>query len=133
MATFFEGVLELLLELKQMSIKLGVITNGGSAMQRSKIAALGIENLLDAIVISSEVGVRKPDAKIFALALGELNCRAAEAWFVGDHPEQDIRGGEAAGLTTFWVKSGGFSKNNEVPGSHLSALVDLRNYLCNAK
>jgi putative hydrolase of the HAD superfamily len=56
MATLFPGCLELLIDLRRASVRLGLITNGGSAMQRSKIEAIEIAPLLDVIVISSESG-----------------------------------------------------------------------------
>lgn len=129
MATCVSGGTELLSELKGLSIKLGVVTNGGSAMQRSKLAALDIEELMDVVIISSEVRLRKPDPRIFALALAQLGCEPADAWFVGDHPEQDIQGAAAAGLTTFWIKTDRFNQGQAVPGVHLETLVALREHL----
>jgi putative hydrolase of the HAD superfamily len=46
--------------------------------------------------------VRKPDPRIFALALGAMDMGAADAWFVGDHPMIDVRGARSAGLTAVW-------------------------------
>lgn len=97
-------------------------------MQRSKIGALGIEPLLDVVVISSEVGVRKPEPAIFNLALGELGCIAAETWFVGDHPDQDVRGAAIAGLRAFWVQTGS-ARDGNPPGTQLNSLKDLLDYL----
>ena len=127
-ATPFPGTIELLQTLRRLQIKGGLITNGGSAMQRSKIAALGIEPLLDVIVISSEVGAQKPEPLIFSFALGELGCTAAEAWFVGDHPDQDVRGAEKAGLRAFWVRTGSVRDGNP-PGTQLNSLEDLLGHL----
>lgn len=127
-ATPFPGTIELLQALRRRRIKTGLITNGDSAMQRSKIAALGIEPLLDVIVISSEVGVQKPEPSIFNLTLGELGCTAAEAWFVGDHPDQDVRGATTAGLRAFWIPTGSAPSDNP-PGTRLRSLRDLLDYL----
>jgi len=127
-ATPFPGVIEVLQTLRRLRIRRGLITNGASAMQRSKIAALGIEPLLDVIVISSEVGVQKPEPSIFNVALKELGCAAAEAWFVGDHPDQDVRGAAMAGLRAFWVQTGS-ARDDNPPGTRLNALRDLLDYL----
>ncbi len=127
-ATPFPGAIELLQTMRRLRIKGGLITNGDSAMQRSKIAALGIEPLLDVIVISSEVGAQKPESSIFNFALGELGCTAAEAWFVGDHPDQDVRGAAMAGLRAFWVPTGS-ARDSNPPGTQLNSLEDLQGYL----
>lgn len=128
MATLFPGCLQLLVDLRRNSIRLGLITNGESAMQRRKIAAIGVAPLLDAIVISSEVGFRKPDPRIFSLALERLGCAPHDAWFVGDHPDQDIRGAAAAGLRSFWIKTGAFS-TTDVPGLSIESVASLRSYI----
>lgn len=89
-------------ELRRRRLKLGVITNGGSAMQRRKLAALGIDHAFDAILVSEEEGVRKPDAEIFRRALARLEVAAREAMFVGDHPVADVEGSHRAGLLAVW-------------------------------
>jgi putative hydrolase of the HAD superfamily len=125
----FTGAVELLSNLRDLGIKLGLVTNGRSAMQRSKVAALGVEPLLDVIIVSSEVGLRKPQSAIFELALNTLGCGAREAWFVGDHPSQDIQGAIDAGLRAFWVKTGMSFAEANVPGTHLASLSELLQYL----
>jgi HAD superfamily hydrolase (TIGR01662 family) len=131
-AVCFPGVPDMLADLDRTAIKLGVITNGNSVMQRSKIEALGIAPLLDVIVVSSEVGIRKPDRRIFSLALEKLRATPEEAWFVGDHPDQDIRGAAAAGLRPFWVQTGAFDAE-DVPGTHIESVASLRRYLPSAQ
>ena len=93
-----------------------------------QIAALGIEPLLDVIVISSEIGAQKPEPSIFNFALAELGCTAAEAWFVGDHPDQDVRGAEMVGLRAFWVQTGSL-RDGDPPGTQLNSLEDLLDHL----
>jgi putative hydrolase of the HAD superfamily len=95
---------ETLLALRATGIRLGVVTNGGGANQRAKIEALGLRHYVDSIIISGEVGVEKPDARIFALALAELGCEPARAWFVGDHPHNDALGAANAGLHAIWLR-----------------------------
>jgi putative hydrolase of the HAD superfamily len=60
---------------------------------------------MDTVLTSEREGVRKPDAAIFDRALTRLGVDAASAWFVGDHPDADIRGASQAGLTAVWRKS----------------------------
>jgi len=97
-----DDVRHTLAELRRRGLKLGVITNGPSAMQRRKLAVLGVEHSFDAILVSEEEGVRKPDAEIFRRALGRCGVAAHEALFVGDHPVADVEGAHRAGLLAVW-------------------------------
>jgi putative hydrolase of the HAD superfamily len=54
-------------------------------------------------VISEEAGVHKPDPRVFQRALDELACAGAEAWFVGDHPHNDVLGSAAVGMQPIWL------------------------------
>ena len=81
----------------------GVLTNGASAVQRRKLAAVGLTDAFDPVVVSSEVGVRKPDAGIFEHALVQAGAEPARSWHVGDNPWVDVTGAARAGLRTVWV------------------------------
>lgn len=83
--------------------RLGLITNGPVRTQRPKIARFRLEERLDLLVVSEEVGVEKPDPSIFLLALEALGVRPDEALFVGDSPEHDLRGAAAAGMAAVWM------------------------------
>jgi len=97
-----DDVRRTLAELRRRGLKLGVITNGPSAMQRRKLRVLGLEHSFDAILVSEEEGVRKPDAEIFRRALARCGVDAHEALFVGDHPVADVEGAHRAGLLAVW-------------------------------
>jgi putative hydrolase of the HAD superfamily len=128
-AVAFEDVEPVLQELQRRQIRMGLVTNGGAAMQRSKIAALGLDRFMSTIVISAEVDLRKPDAAIFRHALADLGCAASEAWFVGDHPDLDVRAAHEAGLQAFWVRTGVFEAPDDLPGYRLDRLSDLLKHL----
>lgn len=83
--------------------KLGLVSNGTSVTQRAKVLALSLGTLFDPIVISEEVGLRKPDAKIFELAIAGWHIAPASVLFVGDDPVSDIAGASVAGLRTLQV------------------------------
>jgi HAD superfamily hydrolase (TIGR01549 family) len=104
--TPFGDVAQVMAALQARNIKLGLITNGGSAMQRAKIRALGLDRVMSVVAISQELGLEKPDPAIFHHALAALDCPPDRAWFVGDHPEIDVRGAVGAGLAGFWVRTG---------------------------
>ena len=97
-----DGVRSTLDELRRRRLKLAVVTNGPSALQRRKLAVLGIGSSFDAILVSEEEGVRKPDSRIFLRALERCGVAAHDALFVGDHPVADIEGAHNAGLRVAW-------------------------------
>jgi putative hydrolase of the HAD superfamily len=103
-ARFVEDAVELLRELNQAGVRTALLTNGPSAMQRRKIEVLGLEPQLDAIGISGELGVAKPDPRAFAATLQLISCDPDETVMVGDHLDWDVRGALAAGMRgAVWV------------------------------
>ncbi len=88
--------------LRAHGMKLGVITNGGTERQRAKLVALGLADAFDVVLISEAEGTRKPEPEIFRRALQRCGVEAAEAVFVGDHPEADVEGARNAGLLPIW-------------------------------
>ena len=112
--------------MRRQQIKLAIVTNGGLEGQKTKIGLLGIQDFFDTVVISGAVGFGKPDRRIFELALSEIGSQAQQAWFVGDHPRNDILGAESAGLTPIWM-SGRHPWPSEVPEPQMqiSALPEL--------
>jgi putative hydrolase of the HAD superfamily len=82
---------------------LGIVTNGPTEVQRAKLDLLGVEELVDFVVVSEEFGVAKPDARIFHEALRLAGVDATDAVFVGDSAEFDMVGARAAGLASIWV------------------------------
>lgn len=92
------GATEALQALTAANMKIGIISNGRGDLQRAVIQALGFSDYVDAIVISSEVGSRKPQPDIFAITLDRLGVAAEDAVMVGDDDESDIRGALAVGI-----------------------------------
>jgi putative hydrolase of the HAD superfamily len=98
----FPDAAQTLSSLRASGLVLGLITNGSVRMQSRKLECLGLSRMFDAILISDAEGVSKPDPQIFLRALERLNTRAADAVFVGDHPDLDVAGARAAGLRGIW-------------------------------
>lgn len=101
----YPGVLDGLRRLREHGAELVLVTNGTVTQQREKLRRTGLDPLLDRVLISEAAGVRKPDPRIFALAVDGL-VGGVETWMVGDHPSADIEGGRAAGFSTGWVSHG---------------------------
>jgi putative hydrolase of the HAD superfamily len=98
------GLMSTLQALKGMGLSMGIVTNGLTASQMTKIEVLGLREYMGSVVVSEAAGVRKPDVAIFNLALSELKVKPARAWYVGDNPAADVVGASEAGLTPVWVK-----------------------------
>ncbi|MEU6053113.1 HAD family hydrolase [Streptomyces xanthochromogenes] len=91
---------------------IGIVTNGASDIQRAKLAATGLTDLVDGVAVSGDLDIRKPDRRLFELAA--LRCGvslAADSWMVGDNPAGDIGGGHEVGLRTIWIRGRPWPEN----------------------
>ena len=111
----FEDALEAL-ELAQSIGPVGLITNGPADIQRQEVNSLGIAHRFDHILIEGEMGIGKPHESVFQRALELAKASAAEALFVGNSYDHDIRPAIAAGWQTYWVR-----RESDVPPSALGA------------
>jgi putative hydrolase of the HAD superfamily len=101
---FVADAIELVRDLRGAGVRTGLLTNGPSWMQRRKVELLGLEDELDAIGISEELGASKPDPAAFAATLELMGSAPEEAVMVGDHLDWDVRGALAAGMRgAVWV------------------------------
>jgi HAD superfamily hydrolase (TIGR01509 family) len=97
----YEGVAATLYSLQARGVKLGIITNSATPT-REKLrwfAACGLDLRWDTFVNSCEVGVRKPDLRIYEIALRRCAVLPSAAAFVG-HDAADLAGASAAGMKT---------------------------------
>ena len=95
----------LLERLRREGWRVGVVTNG-RPLQARKLAAAGLEELVDACCISEVEGVRKPDRRLFERAAALCGLPLTGAWMAGDNPNADMRGAHALGLHTIWFRLG---------------------------
>lgn len=93
------GVEELLRRLDDASLPYAILTNGWNPLQQCKADAIGFTR---PVLVSEDLGVRKPSAGAFA-RLGEvLGADLADVWYVGDDPHADVGGALGAGLRAVW-------------------------------
>jgi len=101
-AYLIPGIAELLAELRQR-VKLGAITNYKYANGMTGILRrVSLDALLSVVAISSAVGWKKPDARIYEKALAELGVAPTECVLVGNELEKDLWQGKKLGMTTVW-------------------------------
>jgi putative hydrolase of the HAD superfamily len=84
-----------LAEMREAGALIAVVSNWDCSLS-GVLAEVGLGGAVDAVVVSAEAGVSKPDPRIFELALERLRRNAAEALAVGDSLETDVAGAEAA-------------------------------------
>jgi putative hydrolase of the HAD superfamily len=86
---------------------LGIITNGHSVQQRDKIAALGLTDTFAAVVASGDIGIAKPDPRIFTYAAEQLGVPADRCVFIGDRRDTDALAAVAVGMRGVWLNRTG--------------------------
>ncbi len=97
------GALDLLGDLRARGYKLGMITNGFAETHREKISLLALERAFDEILIADEVGMLKPDPRIFRLAAERLGVAPERCAMVGDRFDRDVVGARDVGMFTIWM------------------------------
>jgi putative hydrolase of the HAD superfamily len=102
----FDDVFPLLHDLKRAGMRLGVVTHGWTVKQAEKLVRLGLVPYLDprAVFISDQIGISKPNPKLYATALADLGLPANEVMYVGDSPEHDIAPPQSIGMITVWAR-----------------------------
>lgn len=94
----YPEVIPTLRKLMEKDVPLGIVSNWDSSL-KSILKALDLARYFRIILISSLVGVAKPDPRIFALAARSIGVTPKVCLHVGDHPGDDVRGAQGAGFT----------------------------------
>ena len=95
------GAAALLPRVRQRA-RVGIVSNNILDEQQQKLRHCGLDRHIDVLVVSEEVGVLKPDPRIFEVALDRLAVAAPEAVMIGDSWTADIAGARAAGIRPIW-------------------------------
>lgn len=117
-----DGVAELITALRDRG-PVGILANGKGEVQREKLSREGLLESFDQVVISHEVGVKKPDQEIFELAAKRTS--AADHVYVGDDYDTDIEPAEAVGFDTVHVRNDGGPAISVADSSALGVLTSF--------
>ena len=110
--------------------QLALVTNGAPDLQREKIQGTNLARYFDAILISGEIGVGKPDCRIFRMALEVLAASPSETVMVGDSLTRDILGAQRAGLKGVWLnRSGNDTASQVTPDVQIANLSQIHELL----
>ncbi|MCR5188269.1 MAG: HAD family hydrolase [Treponema sp.] len=99
----FPDTLSILENLKVKNVQIGLISNGDSKNQRWKLDKGKISHFFDPIIVSDEIGVSKPDLKVFEIALEKAGACKEDSWYIGDSPLHDIEPALKFGLNVIYL------------------------------
>lgn len=130
----YNGVAEMIDELKSRGIKVGVITDGRPEGQRNKLEALGLE--VDDLIITDEFGgvqFRKPCDIAFRIMITRWRLNPVDVVYVGDNIAKDFQACRQLGIKSVWFKNvDGLYYSQEFVGlgtSEISKITDLYNLI----
>jgi putative hydrolase of the HAD superfamily len=101
--TLLPDALPCLDALDRIGVPHGLLTNSTRELSLAKLERLGLSERLALLVSPEDLGVGKPDARVFHLACERLGCAPGHTAYVGDELDVDAQGARAAGLVGVWV------------------------------
>ena len=100
----YRGVWDVLSDLSR-EYPLAAVSDGQSLWAEPELKAMKLDRFFKFILVSGDFGYRKPDRRLFDIALKKLKCQPDEAIYVGNDMYRDIYGAKSAGLKTVFLKS----------------------------
>jgi 2-haloacid dehalogenase len=105
----FDEVPAMLAQLKQDGLSTAILSNGAPDMLAGAVYSAGIELYLDAAISVEDVGVFKPDAKVYQMVCDRFDCTPEEVFFVSSNG-WDAAGASGFGFQTLWVNRAGLPR-----------------------
>lgn len=111
----------------QQHYTLGVVTNGAPDLQREKYFGADLAGYFETFIASGDLGIGKPDRRIFSTAMLRLGAWAEETVMVGDSLSRDMLGAQNAGLRGIWIDRLGEASTEQqiMPDACLESLSQL--------
>ena len=100
--SLFPDAYETLDRLKELGIKLALITNGAAEPQRAKVVRFALEHRFDHIQIEGEHGFGKPEERAYYHAMETLGVGPHDTWMVGDNLEWEVVAPQRLGIHAIW-------------------------------
>ncbi|MBX3460390.1 MAG: TIGR02253 family HAD-type hydrolase [Planctomycetes bacterium] len=132
----YEDAVDVLRLLRdQTDLKLGVITSGLALKQAEKLVRLGVVGLFDenGIFISDELGISKPNPKLWLKACNAFGARPSECMYIGDRPRMDVDPCNRIGMITVLNKRSArsYEPGETQPDYEIHNFFDLLDFLRN--
>lgn len=122
------GAPKLLQHLKKRG-SVNVLSNGFANLQFRKLQSAGLDRYIDLMVLSDDIGVTKPDKRLFDYALEKVKANAETTLMIGDNYDADILGAYNAGWKTIFFNRRGESIGNNVADLVVQSLEEIIPYL----
>jgi HAD superfamily hydrolase (TIGR01549 family) len=132
--SLYDGVAELIQKLKDQGVKVGIITDGRVSGQKKKLHALGLDKMIDDIIITDELGgeqFRKPCDIAFRIMQRRWRMPFEQMLYVGDNINKDFQAPRQLGMQSVWFQNGdGLYQNskNEIENT-IKVIDDFKNLL----
>ncbi len=110
-ASLYSETIRVLDELKARGIKLGLISNL-STPYKKPLFGLGLDKYFDQIILSCDVGFRKPEREIYGMMIDKLSVHPSFVLMAGNNVRDDVEGPESAGIDAIHL-----DRKNGSPGS----------------
>jgi FMN phosphatase YigB (HAD superfamily) len=118
---------EVLRGLRSRGLRIGVLSNSTNPLViRRMICEAGLATLVDAVVVSADLGICKPAPGMFTYGLEQLGTQSSETWVVGNDLYADIHGAASVGLTSVHVTAKSENANHPLAGTPTFAVAELR-------
>ena len=124
----FPETTAILEDLKDV-VRLVLVTNGASDLQRLKLESSGLAGYFDDVLVSGDIGFGKPHPLYFEHALRLADAGPEETLMVGDSLKNDIGGAQESGIRGVWVNRNGKNPGEILPFAEIKNLLDLRSLL----
>ena len=125
----FKEVPEVLRSLKEKNLKLAILSNGTPALLNQLVKSNNLDNLFDDLFSIEEVGIYKPDSKVYDIPIKKYNIQKNEVAFLSANT-WDVSGGGNYGYNSIWVNRNNnifdnldYEPQNEI--KNLKRLIDL--------
>ena len=120
----FLGVYEVLSSLLEKH-KLALVSDAQWTFTEPEMAMLGLTRFFKFRILSSRFGFKKPDVRLFDMAMKKLMIKPEESVYIGDNPQKDLVGAKKAGMTFILFRSGYKPDNDFQPDRHFNDYSEL--------
>jgi len=112
------------LEYVKQKYRIGLVTNGSVESQGEKINHTDLARHFEMILIPAELGLQKPDERVFLEACRRMDAKPEECIFIGDGLKTDIIGSSSVGMKTIWVHPD-VKRTSDLPWQRIYKIKDL--------
>lgn len=123
----YEEVPEVLATLKERGLKTGVLSNGAPTMLTSAVNCANISPMLDVVFSVEDIGVFKPDPRVYQMAVDRLKLDPGDIAFFSSNA-WDVAGAATFGFRAVWCNRGG-APRERLPGAPVAEIRNLREAL----